>query len=201
MWLMLTHKFRVSRRLIGLIAVALGLALLMQSLWMPAKAELAQMLLARAWQQTLETEQKTPPWPWADHYPVAQLSLPSHQVDQIVLAGDSGAVLAFAPGLNLATVSEDKSAKIISAHRDTHFRFLQHVDIDDPVLLRTLSGESAYRVTDIEVLEDSQFLYPSANPDGLYLVTCYPFDSLDQASNQRLVVSAVPEPRQAEYHL
>lgn len=190
-----------SFRLLGLITVAVGFALLLSSLWLPAKAELAQMLLARAWTQTLETQQQTPPWPWADHYPVAQLRLPSHQVDQIVLAGDSGAVLAFAPGLNLASAFDSKHAKIISAHRDTHFRFLQHVDIDDPVLLRTSSGESAYRVTEIEILEGSQFLYPSANPDGLYLVTCYPFDSYDQASDQRLVVSAVPEPRQPEYHL
>ena len=194
-------KSRSSRRRLGLAMIVTGFAILLQSLWLPAKAELAQFLLARAWTKTLETQQQTPPWPWADHYPVARLIVPSLQIEQVVLAGDSGAVLAFAPGLNMASDSSEVGAKIISAHRDTHFRFLKDVNVDDALVLRTVSELLAYRVTEIHVMNETEFLYPEMNPGGLYLVTCYPFDAIDSASNQRLVVSAVPEPVRKVHNL
>jgi sortase A len=194
-------KLRSSRRRLGLAIIVTGFALLLHSLWLPAKAELAQFLLARAWTKTLETQQQTPPWPWADHYPVARLIAPSQQIEQIVLAGDSGSVLAFAPGLNMAADSSVTGAKIISAHRDTHFRFLKAVNVDDALVLRTVNELLAYRVTEIHVMNETEFLYPEMNPGGLYLVTCYPFDAMGSASNQRLVVSAVPEPVRKVYNL
>ena len=40
-------------------------------LW--AKAELGQILLARAWERTLAGEEKARPWGWADTWPVARL--------------------------------------------------------------------------------------------------------------------------------
>jgi len=118
-----------------------------------------------------------------------------------VLAGDSGSVLAFAPGLNMAADSSVTGAKIISAHRDTHFRFLKAVNVDDALVLRTVNELLAYRVTDIHVMNETEFLYPEMSPGGLYLVTCYPFDAMGSASNQRLVVSAVPEPVRKVYNL
>src|SRR5690348_18392875 len=55
--------------------------------WLFAKAELAQILLARAWQRTLAGEAEALPWSWADTWPVARLEAPEHGVDLYVLAG------------------------------------------------------------------------------------------------------------------
>lgn len=88
------------RRLRLLLAALLGLAALALAAdagWIHAKAALAQWLLERSWQQGLAQGEAPPPWPWADTRPVARLLRPDGGM-QIVLAGDSGRVLAFGPG-------------------------------------------------------------------------------------------------------
>ncbi|MBT8063350.1 MAG: class GN sortase, partial [Gammaproteobacteria bacterium] len=71
--------------------------LLLQALWIPAKAELAQWLMARAWQRSLEGSTDVRPWPWADTRPVAVLEAPRLGIRQFVLEGASGRNLAFGP--------------------------------------------------------------------------------------------------------
>jgi len=186
---MRSRKVRIA--VVALLAI-IGLGLVGQSLWIPLKAELAQWLLQRAWAQTQVSGQRVKPWPWADHYPVARLLWNEQGIDQIVLAGDSGNVLAFAPGENLTARGIEHAARIISGHRDTHFRFLQRVERGE---LFTLEGEQdrrRYRVSDIRVVDaDRVSIDPSDAPDTLLLVTCYPFDALTAGGSLRYVVSAV----------
>ena len=87
---------RWRRWAVGLL-VALGVALLAAGFWLPAKAELAQHLLNRAWNRTTEGDAAAKPWPWADTHPVARLALPGSGEPLTVLAGASGRNLAFAP--------------------------------------------------------------------------------------------------------
>src|SRR5690606_25926119 len=95
---------RVPRRRPGLrqsLAVALALCAAgigAQPAWLQAKAALAQVLLQSAWSQSRDSGDAVKPWPWADTHPVARLSVPRLAIDQIVLAGDAGRVLAFGPG-------------------------------------------------------------------------------------------------------
>ncbi|MFP6625625.1 MAG: sortase, partial [Deltaproteobacteria bacterium] len=106
------------------------LSLFVVSLWqiggavyIHAKAELSQVLLKRAWARTLEYGEPSRPWPWADTWPVARLRVPRLGIDQVVLAGASGASLAFAPGHLSGTASPGETGStVISGHRDTHFR-------------------------------------------------------------------------------
>ena len=72
-----------TRTLIVLSIAALGCWQLGSGLWIQAKAELAQVLLERAWEKTLAGEARARPWPWADTWPVARLRIPSSGVDQI----------------------------------------------------------------------------------------------------------------------
>ena len=51
------------------VAVAVGLALCVQGLWIPAKAALAQVLLERAFERSVATGRPVKPWPWADTWP------------------------------------------------------------------------------------------------------------------------------------
>ena len=60
------RRQRRWRRLTLGALIALAVALLAAGFWLPAKAELAQQLLNRAWQRTADGDALAKPWPWAD---------------------------------------------------------------------------------------------------------------------------------------
>jgi sortase A len=80
----------VIRRGLALALVALAAGFLAAGGRIYLKAQLAQVLLRRAWAETQATGRPVKPWSWADTWPVARLSVPRHDVDLIVLAGASG---------------------------------------------------------------------------------------------------------------
>lgn len=178
-------------RLMIVVLLLTGSALVVQALWIPVKAQVAQVLLLNAWQRTQHSGTPEKPWPWADHYPVARLVSKDHQVEQIVLAGDSGSSLAFAPGENMQARAIPHAARVISGHRDTHFRFLQQMGKGELLTLENPDSQESYRVTDIRVVDSAQVqIDPGGAPDSLLLITCYPFDSLSANGSLRYVVSA-----------
>jgi len=186
----------MSRRLIqaGLAAICVaGLGLIGQALWIPAKAQIAQWLLADAWERSVQSGEAVKPWPWADHWPVARLHMDEMDIDQIVLAGDTGSVLAFGPGENMQAKALEFGARIISGHRDTHFAFLRDVAVGQTLSLADGRSQTRYRIESIQVVDSAKVrLRPESYPDGLMLVTCYPFDALRAGGTQRLVVMASP---------
>jgi len=186
----------MRRRLIqaGLSAICVaGLGLIGQALWIPAKAQVAQWLLADAWERSVQSGEAVKPWPWADHWPVARLHMDEMDIDQIVLAGDTGSVLAFGPGENMQAKALEFGARIISGHRDTHFAFLRDVAVGQTLSLADGRSQTRYRIESIQVVDSAKVrLRPEAYPDGLMLVTCYPFDALRAGGTQRLVVMASP---------
>ena len=184
---------KALRRLIWLL-LALAIYFLGSAFYIPAKAVLAQSLLQHAWAGTLAGHGRiSKPWPWADTWPVARLIVPAHHIDQIVLEGDSGNSLAFAPGQSLQSFTDkDTGAILISAHRDTHFRFLKDVALGEQIDLQNEAGEiTRYRVQDLQVI-DTRDPAVSLPPRGkwLLLVTCYPFAAITTGGRQRYVVSA-----------
>jgi len=180
-------------KIMGATCMTIALVSALKALWLPAKAQLAQVLLDHAWAVTQRTGELNAPWPDADHYPIARLAVPSLGVEHVVLSGDSGAVLAFAPGMNREAQYQFVVAKIISDHRDTHFRFLQHLQKGDELTLESIDHLQRFKVVSTQVVDARrQGLYPSENPDGLYLVTCYPFDAVSRGGGQRYVVRAEP---------
>ena len=177
------------------VALAAGIAGLGAAAWIPAKAWLAQVLLEVAWQASRSTGDATRPWPWADTSPVARLRFPAGDVDQIVLAGASGRVLAFGPGHVTGSAAPGVPGNVvISAHRDTHFRWLRDLQPGARLVLEAArGGQRHYRVvaTALHHERDSFLLDPDAG-DRLTLITCYPFDAVDPGTPQRFVVIAVP---------
>jgi len=186
---------RWHRLLSGLVLALIlgGIAQLAHGLYLPAKAWLAQRLLRNAWHETLAGDNRVRPWPWADTWPVARLQVTRYEVDLIVLAGDTGRTLAFGPGLNLGLAQPGEGGLVlISAHRDTHFRFLREVAPGDVLVLQ--SPDSAlhhYRVDDARVMDASTAAL-DVEADQLVLVTCYPFDALVPGGPLRFVVTATP---------
>ena len=169
---------------------AVGLIISLISLWVPVKAQLAQYLLESSWDHYQQTGENRKPWPWADHHTVAQIQVPRFGLKQIVLAGDSGRSLAFAPGVNERT-DINGSAMVISGHRDTHFRFLEHLTVNDPIFLILSSGRREFKVVGYEIIDsEKRKLSPQRFRNGLILVTCYPFDAVAAGGPLRYVVFA-----------
>lgn len=173
------------------LAAAASLVFVIQSLWLPAKAQLGQLLLERNWQQVVAGKPAASAWPGADIQAVAQLEVPALGIRQLLVAGQQGKNLAWAPGL----VSADRpglSDTVVSAHRDSHFRFLEEIKVGDRIVLTTASASFEYQVESMEVV-DSKIHHLQLQTDGqhLLLTTCYPFDALQSGGALRYVVTAV----------
>ena len=181
------------RRLLARLVFFAGLAALAHGTWIPAKARLAQVLLHRAWEQTLAGAVGAKPWPWADTWPTGRLR--HRDVDLIVLAGASGATMAFGPGHISGTAVPGIAGNVaLAGHRDTHFTFLEDLEVSDRLLLQAPDGRSrSYRVSTIEVVDRHRVDVLKPGPDRLTLVTCYPFDAVVAGGPLRYVVVAVPE--------
>ena len=173
--------------------ITLAVWLIGTGLYIPAKAMIAQFMLHDAWQRTLIGEDRAKPWPWADTWPVARLRAPRFDVDLFVLAGATGASLAFGPGhLHDTPAPGRPGSSVIGGHRDTSLSFLRRVQGGDRLILETPDGnELIYRVTG-STIADARQRWP--NPEVSYpmltLVTCYPFDAVTPGGPLRYLVFA-----------
>jgi len=177
-----------------LAAVALTAAIFfIDALWIPAKAELAQILLARSWHHAQAGKPDAKPWPWADTRAIAMLEVPRLGLHEIVLEGSSGRNLAFGPTLVNSTPLDKTNDRILSGHRDTHFRFLQDLQKGDLLRLITPVETRDYRVRWLEKVDSrQQQLVIDDSIERLTLLTCYPFDAATTGGPLRWVVTAVP---------
>ncbi len=166
--------------------------------WIQGKAIIAQYLLNSSWTKTrLDTvDSAYRPWPWADTWPVAKLMMPSYDIEQIILAGDSGSSLAFGPGLSLAAAAPNTPGTIlISGHRDTHFQFLDDIQLNDTLYIQTARNTERYQVYDLQIVDSKNYkLQSSADEQILVLATCYPFDSVISGGTLRYLVFANKQP-------
>jgi sortase A len=178
------------------LALVCGIVAIAYSAYLPAKAWVAQQLLETAWSRAQAMQTAPRPWPWADTVPVARLRQTRLGIDQIVLAGASGRVLAFGPGhVTGTTLPGGVGNTVISAHRDTHFRWLQHLRVNDVLWLETINGEiRRYVVKDIGVHDQSAvYLLDALLGDRLTLLTCFPFVGVDPGTPLRYVITALPQ--------
>ncbi len=150
------------RYFVALTLVA-GMCLTGRALYLHAKAEVAGVLIRRAWQAASRGGQSRPPWPWADTHPVARLCIPRLNYDEIVLEGATPRTLA--------------GDKIEVEWYDVRAGRLR---------------QRTYTVNTMRVVapEDISLLAPTSD-DVLTLITCYPF-GLSPRSPQRYIVRASP---------
>jgi sortase A len=174
--------------------LAIALWQIGEAAWIPAKAWLAQILIADAWQTAMAENRRVPPWPWADTVPVARLQAPALAVDQIVLAHATGRTLAFGPGhLDGSAMPGDPGLSIISGHRDTSFAFLAELTAGTRIRLQKSNGIwLTFRVTAASIIDQRQDSLPRVTTGApqLALVTCYPFEAVIPGGPLRYVVYA-----------
>lgn len=179
----------------GLAALLLGLGVwqIGEAGYIQAKAWLARGLIAGAWARTLTGEATAKPWPWADTWPVARLTVPRLGADAIVLAGGSGRTLAFGPGhVAGSALPGERGLSLVAGHRDTHFGFLRELRVGDAIRVDDRAGGTHdFRVTATEVVDARLTrIDPAATRPRLVLSTCYPFEALSPGGPLRYLVFA-----------
>lgn len=180
------------RKLLITLLLALSAWQFGQGGWIQAKAIVAQLLIAKSWQETLNTEQPMPPWPWADTWPIARLSIPAHGKPIYALAGGSDAILAFGPGhLVQSAYPGQPGNSVFVGHRDTHFAILESVKNNDLIEVETLYGTTLYRIDSVRIANESQaWAVENTLDTTLTLITCYPFNSHSADTELRYIVTA-----------
>ncbi len=171
-----------KRAIILCIAVlAMGVVLTGKGLWIKSKAVVAQFLLERAFSETVRTGQSTKAWSRADAHPVAVIRSPRLNQHAIVLSNASGEAMAFGPGhLSETPRPGDPGTSVIAAHRDTHFRFLQHLQPGDTLHVARGDGKAyTFIVTGSRIVRwDRPGIAINAPGNNLALATCWPFGAM-----------------------
>lgn len=176
-----------------------GASLTARAMYLHAKAELASVLIHRAWNKTVADGKPRPPWPWADTYPVARLRIPRLGYDEVVLEGATPRTLAFGPARLFSGAGLGDPGNVeLAGHRTSWFRPLEDLEARDEIQIQWFDPrkhglrERIYTVDDILVVtpEDVPSL-TAPSGDALTLITCYPFGR-GPRSPQRFVVLASP---------
>jgi sortase A len=194
----------VVRRLrvaIPVLLIAFGASQVASGAWIHAKALLAQALLEYAWHVTRDGGAEVRPWPWADTWPVARLSVPRLDATSIVLAGDTGRTLAFGPGHTLGSAAPGTAGTaVVSGHRDTHFAMLRDLVPGDAIEVERRDGVIVrYVVASLDVVDARDTAIEALlEPTALVLVTCWPFDAIRAGGPLRYVVTAYAAEETAE---
>jgi sortase A len=189
----------MTRRALAFLLVLAGGILFGEGIYIHAKAALAQVLLARAFDESIATGRDVKPWSWADTWPVARIEATRLGASAIVLAGSNGQALAFGPGHVEATPEAgERGTAVYSAHRDTHFSFLKDIAPGDEIRVTRRDGKKfVFRATSTQVVRfDASGIDPHANGHALALTTCWPFDSITPGP-MRYVLHAVLDETQA----
>lgn len=184
---------RLAPVALALTLVGAGAALFAQGAVIAAKAQLAQVLLDRAWERAAAGEATARPWPWADTWTVARIEAPRLHQSAVVLAEAGGEAMAFGPAhLSRTPAPGRPGVSVIAAHRDTHFAFLKDLQPGDRLTVETPEGVLEFAVTGSEVVRaDRSGIQPEGGSPRLALVTCYPFGAV-QRGPLRYVVWAEP---------
>jgi len=164
-----------------------------QGLKIEIKAKVAQILLQRAWHQTLNSGEYYQPWSGFDGVPILRLHIPQYQIDQIVLKGTSGQALAFGPSFHEESfLPHEKKITIISSHRDSHGAFIKKLQLNEKIKIQDVDNHWHTYVIDefliINVKEDEVLI--NNYDQRLLLITCYPFNSIMSGTPYRYIVSA-----------
>ena len=172
-----------------------GLWMVGEEVRLLVKAELAGVLIQRAFASHLDDGAPHRPWRWADTYPIAVLSVDRLDLSRHVLTGASGESLAFALGHVDGTTQPNGDGNcVLAGHRDTEGAFLQDLEVGDVLRLRTHDTQRVYVVSRVDIVSETAIRVLDPTPERkLTLATCYPFDGV-RASPLRFIVTCAPAP-------
>lgn len=203
---------------ISTVILLAGICLIFQASYIQLKAQLAQLLMAQAYQRYTDalqhrTNKTTPeqaskgsnnnwghghtspqlfkPWPWADMHVLAIIEFARQK--QYVVSNASMRNLAFGPAyLGKSELIGETGNTVIFGHRDTHFSALQDLKNGDKITLKTPNKTTIYKVEETLIIHETQTsVIENTSASALTLITCYPFYGIDPNTKQRFVVRAI----------
>jgi sortase A len=122
---------------------------------------------------------------------IAMLEIPRLGLSTVVVEGAEERELKLGPGHIRGTSLPGGGGNVgVAGHRDTVFRPLRFIRINDAIKVITHEREYEYKVVSTQIVapRDVQVLYPTGR-ETLTLVTCYPFDFVG-AAPKRFIVSS-----------
>lgn len=135
---------------------------------------------------------ESPRDPALDPRVLGRMEIPRLGFRAVVRRGVDDATLALAVGHLDGTPPPGHGGNaVLAAHRDTFFRRLGKLRLDDEIRIVAARDVYDYRVVSLEVVAatDTHVLAPT--PDEiLTLVTCYPFDFIGSAPDRFIVKAA-----------
>jgi sortase A len=176
--------------ILSLLFLVGAMILLGKSCWITLKAEVAQVLLDRAFSQSISSGATIKPWSWADTWPVAEVKVARLGAAAVVLHGATGEALAFGPTWLPDTARPgERGTAVLAAHRDTHFAFLKDVRKGDKIAITRTDGLTfEYKVTGMRVTQwNKSGIDRLARGHHLVLSTCWPFDGITRGDDRYLV--------------
>jgi sortase A len=120
---------------------------------------------------------------------VGRIEIPRLGVSAIIRAGSDARTLRLAVGHIPGTAFPGEPGNIgLAGHRDTFFRRLGDIQIDDEIRIVTPEETYTFRVEETSVVKprDTWVLNATAAP-ALTLVTCYPFTYIGSAPDRFIV--------------
>jgi sortase A len=120
---------------------------------------------------------------------IGRLEIPRLELSAVVIEGDDSKTLRRAVGHIPGTPLPGQTGNVaLTGHRDTFFRPLRKIRVNDIIVLTTLQGEYHYRVVSTRVVSpDNIAVLNTSDDEILTLVTCYPFYFVGSAPNRFIV--------------
>jgi LPXTG-site transpeptidase (sortase) family protein len=126
-----------------------------------------------------------------DHELIGRLEVPRLKLSVMVVDGDDAATLKIAAGhLPDTPLPWEFGNSAVAGHRDSFFRPLSDIKLNDGLILMTQHGEFHYAVSSLRVVAPNDLtVLRQDGRSSLTLVTCYPFSYVGRAP-KRFVVRA-----------
>lgn len=120
---------------------------------------------------------------------LGELEIPRLHLSVMVFEGDDAGILKIGAGhIPGTSLSPGKGNVGIAAHRDTFFRPLRGIHMNDVIAWKTPVRNVRFAVIGTEIVRSSDISVLSPAPDrDLTLVTCYPFTYIGHAPKRFIV--------------
>lgn len=117
------------------------------------------------------------------------LTISRLNLEKQVIHGDSPRDLARGVGHYAgSTLPGEGGNVVLSGHRETAFKDLKDIQLEDSIFIKTNWGTHEYRVKDIKIVDDEDhYVLDPTDYEQLTMYTCYPFHYVG-SSPQRFVV-------------
>jgi len=160
--------------------------------WGDSGSWLKQALLARAWERSVAAGRHVKPWPWADAWPVARLTVPLLGIERYVLSAGDGAAGLGARHMGGTALPGEAGNSVIGSLQGKDLAFLRDLPAQTTIEVESMDGHGhRYTVRYAQGLDPRDvWITKQEGPERLTLITCSPSGARRPSEDQCYVVSA-----------